>query len=39
VTTLSEVVQELLGGGGDSRFGGDLLAAEGDDGCAAVAGS
>jgi hypothetical protein len=32
VTTLCEVVQDLLGGGGDSRFGGDLLAAEGDRG-------
>ena len=32
MTTASEVVQDLLGRGGDSWFGGDLLAAEGDRG-------
>jgi hypothetical protein len=32
VTTLGEVVEDLLDGGGDSGFGGDLPTAEGDRG-------
>jgi hypothetical protein len=32
VTTLGEVVEDLLGGSGDPPLGGDLLAAEGDRG-------